>query len=317
MKISDLNQNKDSSIFDLNIQRKINYNNSFNKTLLENNSNEFKTSKKPKFRKVSKFNPYDIGYLQLKNNDNINKTGIKNPDKKKYLSIIDAKSENKENDGKLSNIILHKSNKYLNVNQKYSQNLMMKFNTPKININLDNNKNTPEYLIKIKKQKNQYFTDLKKALNNMKVRSTNYSSNGSYNYTENNNYYYENNIINDNKQIKIKDSSFNKNIKKITIHKSNKQFFPKALKTLEKYLKIKSKLRKQNEAKKNKIRENKSANNLINKNKYIIIGNSRREKTNDKNNSLNKNEKIGISRATSFLNSALFCFCCCGDEVDN
>ena len=113
MKISDLNQNKDSSIFDLNIQRKINYNHSFNKTLLENNSNEFKTSKKPKFRKVSKFNPYDIGYLQLKNKENINKTGIKNPDKKKYLSIIDAKSENKENDGKLSNIILNKSNKYL------------------------------------------------------------------------------------------------------------------------------------------------------------------------------------------------------------
>ena len=317
MKISDLNFNKDSSIFDLNLGRKINYNNSFNKSISENNSNELKTSKKPKFRKVSKFNPYDIGYLQLKNNDNINKTGKKKSDKNNYLNIIDTKSENKENDGKLSNIMLHKSNKYLNINQKYSQNLMTKFNTPKTKMNLDENKNTPEYLIKIKKQKNQYFTDLKKALNNLKVKSTNYSSNASYNYPEN--YNYENNIINYNndKQIKIKDSSFNKNIKKITIHKSNKQFFPKALKTFEKYLKIKSKLKKQNKEKMNKIKENKSANNLVNKKKYIIIGNSKREKTNDKNNSFNKKEKIGISKTASILNSVLVCFCCCGDEVDN
>ena len=46
MKTSKLNLNKDNSIFDLNIPRKINYNNSFNKTIIDYNNNKFKTSKK-------------------------------------------------------------------------------------------------------------------------------------------------------------------------------------------------------------------------------------------------------------------------------
>ena len=275
MKTSKLNLNKDNSIFDLNIPRKINYNNSFNKTIIDYNNNKFKTSKKQQFRKVSKFNPYDIGYLKLNIKDDINKTGIK-PKKANfnYINNTDNESANKENESIISNILTRKNAGYINSNKKCSQNLLMKFNTPKTGMNLGIvNKNTPEYLIKIKNQKKQYFTDLKKALNNMKIKSTNYSSNGSYNITENNNYdegYY-------NKETKLKDSSFNKKIKKINIHKSNKQFFPKALKTLEKYLKIKSKLKLQSKEKKNKLRENKSANNLkvSNKNKYIMIGHSK------------------------------------------
>ena len=312
MKTSKLNLNKDSCIFDLNIPRKINYNNSFNKTTIDYNNNKFKTSKKQQFRKVSKFNPYDIGYLKLNIKDDINKTGIKpkNPNFN-YINNTDNESANKENESIKSNILMRKNAGYINTNKKCSQNLLMKFNTPKTGMNLGIvNKNTPEYLIKIKNQKKQYFTDLKKALNNMKIKSTNYSSNGSYNITENN-YYDEEEI---NKETKIKDFSFNKKIKKINIHKSNKQFFPKALKTLEKYLKIKSKLKLQNKERKNKIRENKSANNLkiSNKNKYIMIGNSKNEK--EDNNSSNKKENIGLMKAESFLNSVLSCCICCGDE---
>ena len=312
MKTSKLNLNKDNSIFDLNIPRKINYNNSFNKTIIDYNNNKFKTSKKQQFRKVSKFNPYDIGYLKLNIKDDINKTGIK-PKKANfnYINNTDNESANKENESIISNILTGKNAGYINSNKKCSQNLLMKFNTPKTGMNLGIvNKNTPEYLIKIKNQKKQYFTDLKKALNNMKIKSTNYSSNGSYNITENNNYdegYY-------NKETKLKDSSFNKKIKKININKSNKQFFPKALKTLEKYLKIKSKLKLQSKEKKNKLRENKSANNLkvSNKNKYIMIGHSKNIK--EDNNSSNKKENIGITKANSFLNSVLYCCYCCGDE---
>lgn len=312
MKTFKLNLNKDNSIFDLNIPRKINYNNSFNKTIIDYNNNKFKTSKKQQFRKVSKFNPYDIGYLKLNIKDDINKTGIK-PKKANfnYINNTDNESANKENESIISNILTRKNAGYINSNKKCSQNLLMKFNTPKTGMNLGIvNKNTPEYLIKIKNQKKQYFTDLKKALNNMKIKSTNYSSNGSYNITENNNYdegYY-------NKETKLKDSSFNKKIKKINIHKSNKQFFPKALKTLEKYLKIKSKLKLQSKEKKNKLRENKSANNLkvSNKNKYIMIGHSKNIK--EDNNSSNKKENIGITKANNFLNSVLYCCYCCGDE---
>jgi hypothetical protein len=220
MENSKLNENKISSIFDFNIPRKINYNKSFNKSIIENsNTKKGSNVKKPSFRIVSKFNPYDIGLLTTNKKEKIYKTGIKEHKSNNCIYIHNIKTdiENKENDFRKSNILIQKDKNYFDSNKKLSQNLMLKFNTPKINLNLGNynNKETPDYLIKIKKQKNQYFTDLKKALNNLKVRSTNYSSNGSYNYTENNNYNYENNIINDNKQIKIKDSSFNKNIKKI------------------------------------------------------------------------------------------------------
>ena len=83
---------------------------------------------------------------------------------------------------------------------------------------------------------------------------------------------------------------------------------------MEKYLKIKSKLKLQSKEKKNKLRENKSANNLkvSNKNKYIMIGHSKNIK--EDNNSSNKKENIGITKANSFLNSFLYCFYCCGDE---
>lgn len=277
MKNSNLNPNKISSFLELNIPRKINYNNSFNKSIIDSNNDKFKTLKKQKFRKVSKFNPYDIGYLKLNYKDSINKTGIKSNHYKdlNYINKTNNESINKENESIKSNILIQKDNKYLNSNKKCSQNLMSKFNTPKTGMNLGINKNTPEYLIKIKNQKNQYFTDLKKALNNLKIKSTNYSSNASYNFTENN--YYDGH---NDKVRKVRDSSFNKKIKKINIHKSNKQFCPKALKTLEKILKIKSRLKLQSKDKKNRIRENKSANNfkITNQNKYITIGNTKVEK---------------------------------------
>ena len=89
---------------------------------------------------------------------------------------------------------------------------------------------------------------------------------------------------------------------------------------MEKYLKIKSRLKLQSKEKKNKIRVNKSANNLkISKqDKYITIGDSKIEKIDNKNdNSSNGKENVGIIKANSFLNSVLYCFYCCSNEVDN
>ena len=100
---------------------------------------------------------------------------------------------------------------------------MMKFNTPKIGLDLGvTNKNTPEYIKKIKNQKNQYFTDLKKTLNNIKIKSTNYSSNGS-------NYYNENNYndCDEDNEIKIKETSFNKNVNKINKALEKLKFYQK------------------------------------------------------------------------------------------
>lgn len=320
MQNSKLNQNKANSIFDLNIPRKINYYKSFNKTIIEENNSEEKTNtKKYQIRKVSNFNPYDIGYLKINNEENMNKTKIKQKQNKNYIYTdnLETKSENKENDMRQSNLIKPQDNKYLSLNYKYKQNLMTKFNTPKIKKNINNTKKeTPEYLIKIKKQKNQYFTDLKNAMKNKKIRSTNYSSNGSNNLTDYN--YYDNNnnndyVIknNDYKKSKVKDISFNKQINKIHIHKSNKQFFPYSLKTLEKYLKFKSFLKKTSKELKNKIILNKSANNLkVSKNsKYITIGKNKPEQINNNN----KNENNLLRKNSSFLTSFLYCLNCCGN----
>ena len=321
MQNSKLNQNKANSIFDLNIPRKINYYKSFNKTIIEENNSEEKTNtKKYQIRKVSNFNPYDIGYLKINNEENMNKTKIKPKQNKNYIYTdnLETKSENKENDMRQSNLIKPQDNKYLSLNYKYKQNLMTKFNTPKIKKNINNTKKeTPEYLIKIKKQKNQYFTDLKNAMKNKKIRSTNYSSNGrtDYNYYDNNNnndYVIKNN---DNKKSKIKDTSFNKQINKIHIHKSNKQFFPCSLNTLEKYLKFKSFLKKTSKELKNKIILNKSANNLkVSKNsKYITIGKNKPEQINNNNKNENKNENNLLRKNSSFLTSFLYCLNCCGN----
>ena len=148
MQNSKLNQNKTNSIFNLNIPRKINYYNSFNKTIIEENNSEEKTNtKKYQIRKVSNFNPYDIGYLKINNEENMNKTKIKQKQNKNYIYTdnLETKSENKENDMRQSNLIKPQDNKYLSLNYKYKQNLMTKFNTPKIKKNINNTKKeTPE-----------------------------------------------------------------------------------------------------------------------------------------------------------------------------
>ena len=317
MQNSKLNQNKISSIFDLNIPRKINYNNSFNIATNDNSRKEFKTNcKKQKFRNVSKFNPYDIDYLQFNGKDNLNTTGTKRPKNNYsiYINNLDNQSENKENENGNSNMLKPKNNKYLSLNYKYSQNLLTKFNTPKIRKNLDNDKKeTPEYLIKIKNQKNQYFTDLKNTLSNLKIKSTNYSSNGSYKYRENNYHVYNDDNKTNNKDLEIKESSFNQKINKINIQKSNKHFFQNALKTMGNYFKISTKSKSKSKEKKKKIRANKSENHIkISKNgKYISIGNNKSEKKDKEN-----NDNIVIKKSNSFLKSVLYCCYCCDNEND-
>ena len=328
MENTKINENKISSIFDFNIPRKINYNKSFNKSTNENSNNKVEyNSKNQKFRKISKFNPYDIGLLKTNKKDNIYKTGIKEHKSNNYINIYNTKTEieNKENDFRKSNILIQKDKNYFESNKKLSQNLMLKFNTPKINLNLGNyndyNKETPEYLIKIKKQKNQYFTELKNASNNRKIKSTNYSSNNeSYNNNEINHYYYENEKKN---ETKLKDS-FDKNINEINIRKNieKTQIIPEFIKSLEKYLKLTSipKQKSKSKQKKNKIKANKSANNIkITNKKYFSTNDYKSETTKIKNKLPEESkiiENIGITKNKSFINKLLTGFCCC-NELDD
>ena len=316
MQNSNLNKNKSSFIFDLNIPRKINYNSSFNKASTEYKSNEQNKNLNPKkFNKVSNFNPYDIELLKI-NKDKQSQNGDQ-AKYNKYKNNILSDAENKENDSRKGNLLIQKKNKYLDVNYKYEQNLINKFNNQNLGLNLGNTKkNIPEYSIKIKNQKNQYFMDLKKAVNNLKIKSTNYSSNGSYNMTECKENYNENN------KISIKN---NKNNEKFGI-------FPKALKHLKKYLRLKEKIRnssskkkgKENSNKKKTIRVNKSANNIkIPNNKRINLSPKYDlDKANNKNNQINKNENnenISIFKHKSFLKKVLYDFdcCCCGLYFDS
>ena len=287
MENSKLNENKINSIFDFNIQRKINCNKSFNKSTNENlNNKKGSNLNKPNIKIVSKFNPYDIGFLKTNKKEKIYKTGIKE----------------------------HKSNNCIYI-----------FNTPKINLNLGNynnyNKETPEYLIKIKKQKNQYFTELKNASNNRKIKSTNYSSNNeSYNNNEINHYYYENEKKN---ETKLKDS-FDKNINEINIRKNieKTQIIPEFIKSLEKYLKLASipKQKSKSKHKKNKIKVNKSANNIkITNKKYFSTNDYKSETTKIKNKLPEESkiiENIGITKNKSFINKLLTGFCCCNKLDD-
>ena len=227
MKNPEFNEERVNSILDLNVPRKIIYNRSFNKSFIENNEEYKSNTKIPKFRKVSKFNPYDIERYITSQKENIHKTGLKKQRNSYCINVIrtNDNQENKENVCVNPNLLNLKDNKYLNIksNKKISQNLMMKFNTPKIGLDLGvTNKNTPEYIKKIKNQKNQYFTDLKKTLNNIKIKSTNYSSNGS-------NYYNENNYndCDEDNEIKIKETSFNKNVNKINKALEKLKFYPR------------------------------------------------------------------------------------------
>ena len=329
MKNPEFNEERVNSILDLNVPRKIIYNRSFNKSFIENNEEYKSNTKIPKFRKVSKFNPYDIERYITSQKENIHKTGLKKQRNSYCINVIrtNDNQENKENVCINPNLLNLKDNKYLNIksNKKISQNLMMKFNTPKIGLDLGvTNKNTPEYIKKIKNQKNQYFTDLKKTLNNIKIKSTNYSSNGS-------NYYNENNYndCDEDNEIKIKETSFNKNVNKINKSIGKTQILPKALKTLGKYLQFKSMLKNKSKSKnkdnKDKIKAHKSANNLkiANKNKYISTNDFKTEKSDNKNKfsneneNNNKNENNGIRRFNSFLNPLIYCFTCFGNEFDS
>lgn len=328
MENSKLNENKINSIFDFNIQRKINCNKSFNKSTNENLNNKKSSNlNKPNIKIVSKFNPYDIGFLKTNKKKKIYKTGIKEHKSNNciYIHNIKTELENKENDFRKSNILIQKDKNYFESNKKLSQNLMLKFNTPKINLNLGNynnyNKETPEYLIKIKKQKNQYFTELKNASNNRKIKSTNYSSNNeSYNNNEINHYYYENEK---NNETKLKDS-FDKNINEINIRKNieKTQIIPEFIKSLEKYLKLASipKQKSKSKHKKNKIKVNKSANNIkITNKKYFSTNDYKSETTKIKNKLPEESkiiENIGITKNKSFINKLLTGFCCC-NELDD
>ncbi len=327
MENSKINENKISSIFDFNIPRKINYNKSFNKSTNENSNAKIEYNQRyPKFIKISKFNPYDKGILKTIKKENIYKTGIKEHKSNNCIYIHNTKteSENKENDFRKSNILIQKDKKYSDSNKKLSQNLMLKFNTPKINLNLDNynNKNTPEYIIKIKKQKNQYFSDLKNASNKGKIISTNFSSNVSYNnYNEKNHYYYENDKNNDSK---IKESSFDKKINEINIQKNidKAQIIPDFIKSLQKYINLTSIPKNKNKSrhKKDKLKTNKSANNIkITNKKYISTNDFKSETTKIKNKFESKDkiiENIGIKKNKSFINKLLNGFCCCNEIED-
>ena len=140
---------------------------------------------------------------------------------------------------------ISKNNEYTKKNQ-YSKNnniIEQHFISPKLNIRKNNEyTKMTQYSTNSQNDKDLYFTDLQKELKNIKIKSTNYSSNISYDYKDKkvknenilNNIYENTYIEKKNKKIPTE----NKKMKKIPILRSTIQL-SKTLKTIDEYMELK------------------------------------------------------------------------------
>ena len=171
------------SIFDWNIPRKINFN-SFVNNVSGNSFNDKYYNDKNCQNKISKFNPYDAEIdKKFKCKNEIRKVNneINNDNNIIYFGFNSGeKNENKSIEDKF---LIKKINNYINISSDEESNKIPNnnFNTPKLNIR-NNNEYTKltQYSINNNNEKDMWYTDLKNGLNNMKIKSTNFSSNVSY-----------------------------------------------------------------------------------------------------------------------------------------
>ena len=171
------------SIFDWNIPRKINFN-SFVNNFSGNSFNDKYYNDKNCQNKISKFNPYDAEIdKKYKCKNEIRKVNneINNDNNIIYFGFNSGeKNENKSIEGEFQ---IRKINNYINISSDEESNKITnnKFCTPKLNIR-NNNEYTKltQCSINNNNKKDMWYTDLKNGLNNMKIKSTNFSSNVSY-----------------------------------------------------------------------------------------------------------------------------------------
>lgn len=327
-KNTDLNINEQIfSIFNDNLPRKIVYNSFINNNtpirLNEQFGNCYNQIDNDK-NQVSIFNPYDNEiehkFNNVFNGNNIltyNKAYKKNNEKgdeildnnnnwKDYI-FPEENEENKDNE----DLFIQKVNNYINISSDNENNLdknceeKIQYISPKLHcINNNKFKKIAQYSINNPNDKDLFFTDLKKGLNNMKIKSTNFSSNVSYeNKDPKNNNKKEIsalpkinffNINKNNKKIKrikfqdntiIKENKTDhnkKDIKKIPKLRSTIQY-SKTLKTIDEYMELKRKYPKSKNSP-SKKREN-------NHHKTHILHNLSSIKSKS-----NKKERIKISK---------------------
>ena len=204
------------SIFDWNIPRKINFN-SFVSNSGNSLNERFYNDKTDKI-KISKFNPYDTE-IDKKSKYNINERKVNNQtDNYNNTNLIyfgfnsGEKNENKNNE---NNILINKINKYIYISSDEENNKNNNFITPKLNIkNKNEYMKLTQYSTNNNNKKDISYTDLKNGLTNMKVKSTNFSSNISYDsYDKNENININTNLYSNFHSKKDKDKH---NLHKVT-----------------------------------------------------------------------------------------------------
>ena len=203
---NELFNEKIMSIFDSDIPRRINFNSFVNNTSGNTFNNKYYNDK-PKENPISKFNPYDTEidkkskFRNPKENrkisiDNDNKniiffgfnSGEKNEDAKflikninNYINISSDEDYNANNN--INNNIYKDINKDINndINNDINDDIFnQNYITPKLNIKNNNEySKLSQYSINNIK-KDSCCTDLKNGFNNIRIKSTNFSSNLSY-----------------------------------------------------------------------------------------------------------------------------------------
>ena len=210
-----LKNDKLITIFNSNIPKKKYFNSLINNTTPIILNSNFCADIQNEINQISKFNPYDSeinynykgnkNYYNYNYNENkkmkkkkSNKGIKKRPKKLKNITVDYGKKYNdKFDDEKLNQkLFIQKINSYINnssddeddINDK---DLTYNFFSPKLKQRINNNNNMTkisQYSIKNNNKNDKYFTDFKKGLSNIRIKSTNFSSNISY---DNNNNEYK------------------------------------------------------------------------------------------------------------------------------
>ena len=333
-KKSYLNDEQLFSIFSENIPRKILYNSFINNNNpIKLNSNYCNNIKNDINQPISIFNPYDTE-IDSKYNDDFKrkKLEFEEPNKNEKNDINLDNNNNIYNDyndyGKNDNenLFIKKLNNYINISSDEGSNLNQKnekknYVSPELKLIKNNNfAKISLYSINKNKDKEIYFTDLKKGLDAIKIKSTNYSSNMSYdnkdskiknnnkkeistlnkisifNINKNNKNnkklkrikFHENTIINDKK--KENKTDHNKKERKIPMLRSTIQY-TKSLKTIDEYMEInRNKSKTKNSQSKKKENNQKKYNNLLNI-KNTLNKSNKKEKNKPKSKENRKSQK--------------------------
>jgi hypothetical protein len=225
------------SIFNSNIPRKINFNSFINNNPTNFNNNYYDDfQKKP--REISKFNPYDYendnkyfdNYYECRSKTNVNNENNKENNNldNNFYHYYDCSEENIHDNHDKSDLFIKKISNYINdINEEDLNNNIIKnyefknnFSSPKLKRGKYNETHISQCSIKKQKKKQVCFTDLKDEPNNIKIRSTNYTSNLSFDNNNNNIYKKESDIYNINP---LDENNINLIKKNTKIKKKNKK----------------------------------------------------------------------------------------------